>query len=208
MRRFRFTIAHLLLLVFFCGVGFAALRSASQLWANAWFSAALATLTVAVLAAVYRRGRRRAFWVGFASCGWVYLLLAFTAWFQAQTSPFLLTTAILDILYARIVPSPPPMPAPAMGMMGMMNGSMGSGMMLGAGSPGGMGGGMMPTPSPWESWTWPDASSGVGNQIGIVSLVSPDPFRRIGHSQFSLLFALFGGMLARRLHATREEPTG
>jgi hypothetical protein len=198
MRRFRFSIAHLLLLVLFSGVGFAALRSPSQLWASGWFSAALATLTIAVLVAVYRRGRRRAFWVGFASCGWAYLVLALGPGLESQTSAYLVTTAVLDMLFPQFEPPPPPAPAPASGgmMMGMMGGSMmGYGAMPGAGGPGPMGGMPMPppmAPSPVVTWTVP-----VG---------SPESFQRIGHSQFSLLFALLGGFLTRRLHATREEP--
>ena len=44
-----------------------------RLWANVWYSFTLASLTLAVPAAVYRWAEQRAFWVGFAACGWVLL---------------------------------------------------------------------------------------------------------------------------------------
>jgi len=222
MRSFRFSIAHLLLLIVFLGFSFAALRSPSQLWANAWFSAALAVLTIAVLAAVYRRGKRRAFWVGFASCGWLYLVLAVGPWFESLVGSFLVTTAFLDILAPHVVVSPPP-PA-GMTVAGMsggstltmsvagnpppqaMAGTMGSGTMLAGGMmPGGMGGTAPPPPSAWSNWTEPDQYTGVGATIGSVFLVSSESFRRIGHSQFALLGALLGGVLTRRLASTRED---
>ena len=70
------------------------------------FSLAIGTLTAAMLAGVYRRGKRRAFWIGFASCGWVYLLLALGPWSESLVAPFLITTAILDLIYPKVVPPP------------------------------------------------------------------------------------------------------
>lgn len=225
MRSFRFSIAHLLLLIVFLGFSFAALRSPSQLWANAWFSAALVVLTIAVLAAVYRRGRRRAFWVGFASCGWLYLVLAVGPWFGTLVGSFLVTTAALDILASHVAPSSPP----AVGMFVLSTpgpttitapkalpagnpppsgagGVMGSGTMSAAGMMPGAGLYVVPQqPSAWSSWTEPDRDSGTGAMIGRVRLASSDSFRRIGHSQFALLGALLGGVLTRRLASTRED---
>lgn len=223
MRSFRFSIANLLLFIVALGVSFAALRNPSQLWANAWFSVALATLTIAVLAAVYRRGKRRAFWVGFASCGWLYLVLALGPWLESAVGSFLVTTAILDVVYPQIVPAPPP-PASSAPASGMGGGMPGGTMMTAPGTgfgayapppsaPGMMGSGMMmtggamsavPPPSAWSNWTVPDQYTGLGESIGNVPLVSSEPFRRIGHSLFALLCALLGGALARRFASTRE----
>ena len=76
MKHFRFSIRGLMFVIVLMGIGFAALRYPTPLWANVWYSLTLASLTLAVPAAVYRRGVQRAFWVGFAACGWVYFLLA------------------------------------------------------------------------------------------------------------------------------------
>jgi hypothetical protein len=72
MGRFRITIARLLWIIAHCGVGFAALRSPFWFWASAFFSLLVASLAAATLTAVYRLGSRRAFWTGFALCGWLY----------------------------------------------------------------------------------------------------------------------------------------
>jgi hypothetical protein len=73
MRRFRFTIGGMLALVVFLAVSIAALREATDLWDSGVFTAALGVLLAAVLLAVHRTGRQRAFWLGFALFGWAYL---------------------------------------------------------------------------------------------------------------------------------------
>src|SRR5262245_35286087 len=73
MRRFRFTIARLLILILFCGLGFAALREANDLWDSSVLTLTVGVLLVSVLLAIHRPERRRAFWVGFALFGWGYL---------------------------------------------------------------------------------------------------------------------------------------
>jgi hypothetical protein len=206
MNRMRFSIASLLIWVALLGVGITALRSGSPLWANALFSLAIGILTVAVLAAVYRRGRRRAFWVGFASCGWVYLLLSLGPGNESLVSPFLITTAILDLLYPKVVP--PPAAAPA----GPGNGPATSAMaqsrrwQVMVFKTGGIGGGIIPPPrSSWAAWTETDRET-VETRVGGVSFSIPDSFRRTGHSLFCLLAALTGGVLTRCLYSTRDEP--
>jgi hypothetical protein len=73
MRRFRFHISGLLAVVLGLAVAFAALREATDLWDWGLFTAAAGLLLVSVLLAVHRRDRKRAFWLGFALCGWAYL---------------------------------------------------------------------------------------------------------------------------------------
>src|SRR3954453_19092314 len=73
MGRFRFTIASLLALVLFLAVGFAALRGATDTWDCATFSTTLVMLSASILLAVHRADRGRAFWLGCALFGWIYL---------------------------------------------------------------------------------------------------------------------------------------
>jgi hypothetical protein len=80
MTRYRFTLAQLMAIVLFTGFGFAALRSASVLWASAVFTLTVAVLSVAVLGAMARRGGARMTWAGFALFGWVYLGTTFGPW--------------------------------------------------------------------------------------------------------------------------------
>ena len=69
MRRPHFTIASLLAVIGVLGIALAALRNPSYLWANVTFSLALAALVLATINAVYGRGARRAYWLGFTLCG-------------------------------------------------------------------------------------------------------------------------------------------
>src|SRR5262249_36511369 len=80
MTRYRFTLAQLMAVVMLIGFGFAAMRSASVLWASAVFTLTVAILSVAVLGAMARRGRARMTWVGFAFFGWFYLGTTFGPW--------------------------------------------------------------------------------------------------------------------------------
>lgn len=77
MARPRLSIAGLLGSVVIAAVGFAALHNASPLWAGFVVLAAVALLALAVLGAVYRRGAKRAFWLGFDLFGAGYLFVAF-----------------------------------------------------------------------------------------------------------------------------------
>ena len=56
MGRFRITIARLLLIIVYFGVGFAAMRSPSWIWASTLFSLVTTSMAAATLTAVYRLG--------------------------------------------------------------------------------------------------------------------------------------------------------
>ncbi len=103
MQRYRFSIRGLMIIIMVLAVAFAALRTPSRIWANAWFSLALGGITIAIPAAVVRRGDRRAFWIGFAVCGWVYFLFALSPIVSEQTYHQLVTTTVLDLAAPYIV---------------------------------------------------------------------------------------------------------
>jgi hypothetical protein len=94
MRHFRFSIASLLLVVLFVAVAFAALRKADDLWDSIVFSLTVGLLLASVLLAIHRTESRRAFWLGFALCGWAYLGASLIPPIEAR----LLTTRALGIL--------------------------------------------------------------------------------------------------------------
>lgn len=73
MKRFQFSIASLLGVVVAVAFGIAALRSATDAWDSGVLGITLFTLLVAVLLAVHRTDRQRAYWLGFALFGWAYL---------------------------------------------------------------------------------------------------------------------------------------
>jgi hypothetical protein len=203
MRPPRFTIAGLLMFIGVCGIGFAALRSPSYLWANTVSTLALGALIVAGINVAYRRDRQRAFWGGFLIAGGAYFTIYAVPFLRESLGPRLATEAVLDFLYAQVAP---PLPVQPLGMMGGMIGGGGSGVMVA--SPGGtmgIGGGISPAPvSRWVAWTTPDYSYGVGYPIGgTLILVSSEPFRQIGHSLLTLLIAALAGIYARHVFDTR-----
>jgi hypothetical protein len=98
MSRLRFSIASLLGLVLFLAVGLAALRAADDLWDSAVFTGTLVILLIAVLLAVHRTERQRAFWLGFAVFGWVALAASLVPPIEAR----LLTTKLLAYLDSKV----------------------------------------------------------------------------------------------------------
>jgi hypothetical protein len=98
MTRLRFNIGTLLAVVVFLAVAFAALREATAFWDSGVFTLTAAMLLASVLLSVHRTGKGRAFWVGFALFGWIYLAASLIPWVE----PRLLTTRVLEFLDSRI----------------------------------------------------------------------------------------------------------
>ncbi len=73
MRHFRFHLGTLVIVVLAFGVGFAGLREASELWESGIFTATLGILLASILLAVHSEESSRAYWLGFALFGWIYL---------------------------------------------------------------------------------------------------------------------------------------
>ena len=73
MRRFRFHIGTLVILVLLLGFGFAALRESNETWDSSIFSLTLVVLSISILLAIHRTYQRQAFWLGFALFGSAYL---------------------------------------------------------------------------------------------------------------------------------------
>jgi hypothetical protein len=215
MRPPRFSVSALMGVVVWAALGIVMLRFPSSLILNVVFSVALLALLAALLLAIYLRGPRRAFAVGFCVFGLFYLTLTFGPWFSSELSARLVTTTVLDIIYPYLNPAPSAAtttvvtvaPGPSTKMMGMMSmtrapgGSamtpMGSGMMASAG--------MMTAPNPPPSnsaWNyWNDPTNGP---VQSAVMQSSDLFRDVGHAEFTLLFALLGGCFVRILHDVRE----
>jgi hypothetical protein len=139
--------------------------------------------------AYHRLGSRRAFWIGFALFGWVYMALALIPSVESR----LITTKILDYLDSK-----------------MPGGSIEPGDVwdFGAGS----GTGNTPTsnvtfaPGGIQSITVEQTPTGTTSVISR-KLISnwtdiSGNFVRIGHSLFALLFGWLGGQLSRRLCRT------
>ena len=104
MPRMRTTIARLMSGMALFSIGLACLMYASTPWARAALSLTLGILTFAILGAVLRQGQRRAYWTGFAVCGWIYLVLSNGPWYSTTIRDELVTTELLTWAYPMIVP--------------------------------------------------------------------------------------------------------
>jgi hypothetical protein len=169
------------------GLGCAALRYASDSWADGLFSLALLLIGVAILGSIYRRGERRAFWAGFAMFGTGYLVVSTAPWFDTEVAPHLATTVALEALHARFAFKPVVAP-PGVTVVGNVVVTDSEGSEVG-GAP----------------KTIVNASSLASSGGPLTS--DPAMFRRVGHAFFSIVAAGFGGLVARRIARKSAEPT-
>jgi hypothetical protein len=176
----RFSIAALMGFVFVFGVGLAAFRYPSKLWASFLISIALGSMVVASLGALFHRGLPQKFWAGYAICGWLYLLLNFGPWFASAISPCLFTTACLDLIYPHIA---------AVEQTAMVLHEHVYGLAGGFGGDPGIG---------WPEWTEIDGATAGFMRVNNFAVNRSLPFQMIGHALFALLFAYLGGVTARR----------
>jgi hypothetical protein len=98
MRRFRFHIGTLVILVLVLGVGFAALRESNEIWDSITFTLTVGVLLTSVLMAIHQFKKRRAFWLGFALFGAAYLLLSLVPPIESR----LITTKDLAYLDSKL----------------------------------------------------------------------------------------------------------
>jgi len=93
----QFTIRSLLLALGLVAIACVALLNANRWWASGCSTGSFALLTAAILLAVHGDSQRRAYWLGFAVAGWVYVLLHGMA--VLGLSNLLITAEVLDVLY-------------------------------------------------------------------------------------------------------------
>jgi hypothetical protein len=173
MKPVRMSVAGLMGVVLFCGAGFAALCAPSRLLASAMFSAVLVILGLATALSWRGRGGARPFWRGFAACGWAYLLVTCGPWFRTEVGPYLITTAVLDVAYPRLLADPSK--AADYAILRITH----------------------PVESQWRIWR--DVDRSIANSNYIVSASAS--YLRIGHSLFTVVAAYVGGCVAVLLAA-------
>jgi len=192
MRALRFNIASILAIISVLGVGFAALRESSELWASGIFTVTLGCLMISILLAVHRTMIRRAFWIGFAVFGGIYLGLSLVPSIESK----LITTKMLDYLasqaqvrklkIAKVRHSETSSWSLSDKLESIVFGSDEN---------------QSATPNKGQVGIWDVAT---GRLIGIVSGPTEN-FVRIGHALFALLLGWVGGRLSGRLwHASRR----
>jgi hypothetical protein len=210
--RWSFGLRQLFLWTAAIALALVALRSASTTWVAGMLGLAFVTLTASIQFAIFRQGPRRAFWMGFATFGWAYLLLLLVSWtlgrstvndspLRAQNLPtqqlasgsyhWLYDEAFEKYNVSVSMSSVGSYPGYG-GSMGGMGGDM-------------YGGGGMAGDSGMMSSGMPGMPGGLG---GPVSPPGPPPgpnvvdFVNVAHALWTLLFAAIGGCLAYWLYMT------
>jgi hypothetical protein len=176
----RFSIRSIMATVLFAAVGLSALRHASDLTASLVVSATLLALGVATLGAAFLRGRRRAYWAGFAAFGWGYAALSSGPWAAEAIGPRLATTKLLEYAGPHIDLAPDDS-QPLYLYTTLATASTTSPPQI-----------LADVPVTTRLFTTPPGAMVVG--------AASEPFLRVGHGLFTLILALLGGAVARRFH--------
>jgi hypothetical protein len=197
MRRFRFHIGSLILLILVLAIAFAALRESNQMWESSVFPLTVATLLTSVLLATHRTGERWTFWLGFALFGWAYLGLSLVP----SIEPRLVTTKVLAFIDSRISRSSPAgityVDYDNDGTLDLFvaNNSQPNALYVNKGN------------GAFEDVTMnvalDSATNGIvllGNPVGLGRSGTTESFLRIGHSLLVLILAVAGGRLSRLLY--------
>jgi hypothetical protein len=211
MRRFRFRLGTLLILIIVLGVGFAALRESNDTWDSGVFTLALGAMLASTLLAIHRTEKRRAFWLGFALFGSAYLGLSLVP----STGSRLITTKVLAYLDSKV---PRSIPAGFAyfdydndGSMDLyvVNNSQPNALYLNKGN------------GVFQDVTAVAGLNPAGNQATSYDMVflktsaklwlrgsvgTTENFIRIGHSLLALIAAFVGGHISRHLYAKNREP--
>jgi WD40 repeat protein len=193
MRSIRFHLGTLVIVILLLGVGFAALRESSDIWESGIFTLTIGVLLTSILLAVHSSESRRAFWIGFALFGWVYLALTFMSSIESR----LITTKGLAYLDSKV-------PGRSMGMFDVQISHPGSGLLSKkvqrlAFTPNGN---QLATSGEGHVRIW-DVTTGklLSGWSGTTY-----NFIRIGHSLLALLVGWFGGQLSCRLCRASRAP--
>jgi len=212
--RWSFGLRQLFLWTAMIALGLVALRSASPTWVAAMLALALGILASSILLAVFRRGAKRAFWIGFATVGWLYMLLLLISWTLGRTtandSPLrahnLLTQQLSSHFYHWLYDkafekyyAAPNTSASGYGAYG-----------LAVNSDGGMSGGSNEDPfgmMPGGGMAAPYGMGANGPLLGPVPGPNEGDFANVAHSLWTLMFAAMGGCFAYWLHKTGQEGT-
>ena len=203
MRRFRFRLGTLVILIIVLGVGFAALRESNDLWDSGLLTLTLTVLLISILLAVHRTERRRAFWLGFALFGAAYLVMALVPSLESK----LITTKLLAYIDSKVPRSITA--AAALYDILVVNNSQPNALYLNKGN------------GVFQDVTTDVGSTPAGNQGTVNGRLffnnsaglrlwgsggSTENFVRIGHWLLALIFAFMGGRLSGYLYAKNRQP--
>lgn len=184
MRLPRFKIRTLLGFVLVVAIAVAALRAADELWDSGMLGLTLLSLMTAVLLAVHRTDRRRAYWLGFALFGWIYLVGSLIPPVGSRLPTTMGLTFIDSKIPGRETTISAVFSYTASPVVGYTPQALN-----------------LPTSMQGNIWLW-DSTTGklVPGPVG-----TTENFIRIGHSILALLMAFVGGHLSRHLYGRGRE---
>lgn len=206
MKRIRFNIASLLVVVLVVAVSFAGLREATELWDSGLFTLTLVVLLVSILLAIHRTEKRRAYWLGFALFGWIYLGLTLVPSIEST----LITTkglACLDSKLARSIQAELGyFDYDKDGLMDLVvaNNSQPNVLSLNKGNGTWQDVTAVAGLNPADDQAWSLWQRLLGTSLN-GSNGTTESFVRIGHSLIALIAAMMGGVLSRQLHVKKRE---
>jgi hypothetical protein len=206
MRRFRYHIGTLVVLVLVLGVAFAALRESNDMWDSGVFTLTVGTFLTSMLLAIHQTEKRRAFWLGFALFGAAFLALSLIPSIETR----LLTTKAFKYLDSKL----PRSTANGLGLgyvdfdsdgdvdIYVANTSQPDALYVNNGN-----------------GTFEDVTMNVGlnyapkrvvfnNVLGPWVVGTTENLVRIGHSLWALIAALVGGVLSRYLYGKERGVAG
>ena len=97
----QFSLRHLLVAVASIAVACTALLNANVWWVGGIWLCTIGLLVLALLAAIFRRGERQAFWVGFAIAGWL-CIVAGSDWFPGLAGARKLPEQAMQFLHEKL----------------------------------------------------------------------------------------------------------
>jgi hypothetical protein len=214
----RFGLRQLFLWTAAIAFGLVALRSATMTWVAGMLGLVTAALATSILLIVFRHGSKRAYWIGFAIFGWLYLLVLVASWtlarIAANDSPLaahnLPTQQLSSYSYHWLFDeafekyqASRSMPSTVMGSgqdftfyFGSTSGSPAGAATGGMSMESGMAGSTMPNPGPM-----PIAFS-YSTPVGPPPGPNESDFVNVAHALWTLLFAVMGGCLSFWLYTT------
>lgn len=172
----RFSIRSLLVLIAASGLIAVSLARASIYWASLCFSLALLILAISCIAAIFRRGAKRAYWIGFLFLGVGYMMLMYSPVLDRLIGHRLITTKMLGYLESSLRQTEDELSG------AFRTTSVSSAI----------------DPLPEAMITYPSEDSPRLPQWGY--------FQEAGHSAFAILLACLGGAAARYFFLTSHEP--
>jgi hypothetical protein len=198
LRALRITIVGMMAVVLACGVAFAALRDASDVWEGAVLMATVSILGAAILGSRSGRASDRAWWQGFALFGWGYLIATMAPWFGHEVGTKLPTSMALNYLQRLAVGAPKS--ATLTGNVSIKDPSY-----------------SITTES--LRIDYPDGRTTImdpkGEDVSLLlgrtartalpGAINREAFLRVGHCSFAFLAAIIGALIGRHFYSAEEQ---